>query len=75
MILIKDVTTKLFSSVLDFIILFTCRTDLEFLQRITTEVRDKGNINTIRPLNLWENKLRKHYVDFVWRGYQYNPTP
>ena len=57
MILIKDVTTKLFSSVLDFIILFTCRTDLEFLQRITTEVRDKGNINVIRLLNLWENKL------------------
>ena len=38
---------------------------MEFLQRITTEVKDKGNVNTIRPLNLWENKPRKHYVDFV----------
>jgi len=36
---------------------------LEFLKKITTEVRDKGNISTVTPLNLWENKPMKHYVN------------
>lgn len=39
---------------------------MEFLQRITTEVRDKGNGNTIKPLNLWKNKPWN--VDFWLEG-------